>query len=51
MLLKAARAKYMVIEDGSTLDCGHTMQYTDHVSSKYTLETSIILLTNITSIN
>ena len=30
-------AKYMVTEDDFTLACGHTMQYTDHVSEIYTL--------------
>ena len=43
--------QYMVIEDDLNLGGGHTMQYTDHVSEKYTLETYMILLTNVTPIN
>ena len=41
----------MVMEDGVTLDGGHTRQYEDHVSQKYTLEAYIILSTNVTSIH
>ena len=37
----------MVMEDDLTLGGEHTMQYTDHVSYKCTLETCIILLTNV----
>ena len=40
--------KYLVMED-LTLGGGHTMQYTDAVSQKCTLETYIFLLTNVTS--
>ena len=48
---KGKGAKYMVTEDDLTLESGHTMQYTDHVSQKCTLETYVILLINITPIN
>ena len=41
----------MVTEDDLTLGGGYTMQYTAHVLWKCTLETYIILLTNVTSIN
>ena len=34
--------KYVVMEDGLTLGGGHTMQYTDHVAQKCTLETYVI---------
>ena len=40
----------MVTED-LTLDGGHTAQHIDDVSLIYTLETYIILLTNVTAIN
>ena len=39
------------MEDDLTLGGGHTMQYTDHVSQKSTLETYITLLANVTPIN
>ena len=42
---------YMAISDDLTLGGGHTVQYTGHVSQKCTLETYIILLTNVTPIN
>ena len=38
----------MVMEDDLTLGGEHTVQYTDHVSQKCTLE---IILTNVTPIN
>ena len=38
----------MVTEGDLTLGDGHTMQYTDHVSQKCTLETYMTLLTNVT---
>ena len=41
----------MVTEDGLTLGGEHTMQCTDHVSLKCTLETYVILLTNVTPVN
>ena len=41
----------MVAEDVLSLGGGHAGQYTDHVSWKYTLETYMMLLTNITPIN
>ena len=37
--------------DDLALGGEHTMQYTDDVSYKQTLETYVILLTNVTSIN
>ena len=43
--------KYMVTEDDLTLDGGHTIQYTDHTSQKCTLETYVILSTNVIPIN
>ena len=39
--------KYVVTEDGLTLGGGHTIPYTDHVPHKCTLETYMILLTNV----
>ena len=39
------------MEDDWTLSGGHTMQHTDHVSQKSTLETYVILLTNVIPIN
>ena len=50
-IVKGKRGKHMVMEDDLTLGGGHIVQYTDRVSQKYTLETSIILLTNATPIN
>ena len=44
-------SKYMMMEDDLTLGGGHTIQYTYHVSYKSTLETYIMLLTNVTPIN
>ena len=41
----------MVTEDDLTVGGGHTMQYTGHVSYKCTLETHMILLTNVTTMN
>ena len=41
----------MVTENDLALGGGHTMQYTDHVTQKCTLETYIILLNNVTPIN
>ena len=41
----------MVTEDGLTLGGGHTVQYTDLARQKCTLETSMILLINVTPIN
>ena len=40
----------MVKEDGVTLGGGHIVQYTDHVSQKCTVETYMILVTNVTTI-
>ena len=45
------RDKYLVTEDDWTLGVGHTMQYTGHVSQKCTLETYMILLTNVIPIH
>lgn len=44
-------ARYRVTEGGRTLGSGHTAQYTDPVSQTQTLETYMILLSNVTSIN
>ena len=41
----------MVMGDGLTLGGGHTMQHTDLVSQKCTLETYMILLTTVNPIN
>ena len=41
----------MVTKDDLTLVGGHTMQFEDHVSQNYTLDTYTILLTNVTTIN
>ena len=41
----------MVAKGDLTLGGEHTMQYTDDVFQNCTLETCIILLTNVTSIN
>ena len=49
-LVKGKRDQIMVTKD-LTLGGGHTMQYTDDVSQKCTLEICMILLTNITSIH
>ena len=38
----------MVVEEDLTLGGGHTMQYTDDVSHKCTLETYVTLLTSVT---
>ena len=43
--------KYMVTGEDLTLSGGHTVQYTDFVSYKCTLETYMILVTNVTAIN
>ena len=43
--------QYMVMENNLTSGCGHTMQYTDHMSQKRTLESYIILLTTVTPVN
>ena len=43
--------KYKVIEGDLTLGGEHTMQYTDGVSWTCTLETHIIVLTNVTPQN
>ena len=40
----------MAMEDDFTLSCEQTMQYTDHVSLKCTLEIYMNLLTNVTAI-
>ena len=40
----------MVMEYDQNLGGRQAMQYTDHVSQKCTLETYIMLLTNVTSI-
>ena len=37
----------MMVESDLTLDCGHTMQYSDHVLQKCTPDTYIILSTNV----
>ena len=42
--------KYMVTKD-LILGGGHTMQYSDDISEKCTLETYIVLVTNVNSIN
>ena len=41
----------MVTKDELSLGGGHTVRYTEHVTQKCTLETYIILLTNVTPIN
>ena len=41
----------MVMEGDVTWDGEHTIQYTDNVLQNYTLETYIILLTNVTTVN
>ena len=41
----------MVMKDDLTLDGGYTVQRIHHVSQKCTVETYIILLTNVTPIN
>ena len=41
----------MVMKGDLILGGEHTMQCTDHVSQKCTLETYMILLTNVTPIN
>ena len=41
----------MVKEDDLTLGEGHSVQHTDHVPQKCTLETYMILLTNVTEIH
>ena len=41
----------MEMEEDLTLGCGYTMQYKDDVSQNYTLETYMILLTNVTQIH
>ena len=41
----------MVTEEDLIWGCGHTVQYTDDTSQNRTLETHMILLTNVTPIN
>ena len=41
----------MLTEEALALDGGHTGQCTHHVSQNCTLETYIILLTNVTPVN
>lgn len=41
----------MVMKDDLPLGGGHTTQYAEHASQKCTLETYMILLTNLTTIN
>ena len=41
----------MVTKDDLIVGGEHAMQYTDHVSQKRTLETYMILLTNVNPIN
>ena len=41
----------MVTKGDLTLGGGHTMQYIDHVSQNCTVETYIILFSNVTLIN
>ena len=41
----------MVMEGNLTFDGGHTIKYTDDLSQNCTLETYIIILTNVTSVN
>ena len=50
-MVKVKGHKYMVMEEDLTLGGGHTMQYTDHILNKCTLDTYMILLTNVTTIN
>ena len=50
-IVKGKGAKYLLTQDDLTFGGGHTMQYTDHLSWKYTLETYIVLLNNVTPIN
>ena len=50
-VVKGKGAKYIVMEDDLSLDGGHTVRYTDHVSQKCTLETYMTLGTNDTPIN
>lgn len=44
-------AKYLRLGDDLTLGGGHTVQYTDCVAQKYTFETCMTPLTNVTPIN
>ena len=44
---RVKEAEYLVTEDNLTLDGRHTMQHTERVSQKCTLETYMILLTNV----
>ena len=50
-LVKKKEFKYMMTEDGLTVGGEHTVQYTDSISQKCVLKTSMILLTNATPIN
>ena len=49
-IVKGKRDQIMVTEGDLTLGGGYTMQNTDHVSQKCTVETYVIILTNVTSI-
>lgn len=48
---KGKRVKYMVTKEGLTLADKHTMQYSDAVLQNCTLDTYVILFTDVTSIN
>ena len=49
--MKGKGAKYTVMEEDLTLGGEHPLHYTDDVLQDCTLETYIILLTNVTLIN
>ena len=50
-VVKGEGVKYLVMEDDLTLAGGLTMQYTDDVLQKWSLEACIILLTSVTQTN
>lgn len=50
-VVKGNRATHMVTEVDVTLGGGHAVQYTDRVSYRCTLETCMILLAGVTTIN
>ena len=47
-LYRVKGAKYLVTENDLISGRGHAIQYVDHVSEKSTLETYIVLSTNVT---
>ena len=48
---RVKRVKHMVVQHDLTLGGGHTMQCTDPVSQRCTLETCTVLLANVTPIH